>query len=171
MTTSARRKMPPLWIFIIVFVTIYTAVSIGITVLFGFPWHVPMPIALVFGAGLPFLVLGLVLLVWSIRSLSMRRAMGKELFLDKSESKLITHGPYAYTRNPIYLAVLICLLGWFFLLRLTPLGFLVVIFGFHFFAVAKWEERELRQRFGPEYDEYRKRVPLFVPRLIRYKQQ
>ena len=97
--------------------------------------------------------------------------MGKELFLDKSESTLITHGPYAYTRNPIYLSAFICLLGWFFLLRLTLLGFLTVIFGFHFFAVAKWEERELRQRFGQDYIDYAKHVPLFFPRLIGGKQQ
>jgi len=126
---------------------------------------------LALGAGLPLVILGLALVIWSMRTISLRRAMGKELFLDKSESTLITHGPYAYTRNPIYLSAFICLLGWFFLLRLTLLGFLTVIFGFHFFAVAKWEERELRQRFGQDYIDYAKHVPLFFPRLIGGKQQ
>lgn len=171
MTTPSRRKLPPLWMFLVVFVTIYTAISLGLTIMLKMPWQFPMPQMLAIGAGAPLLALGLFILVWAIKSLSWKRATGKELFLDKSESKLITHGPYAYTRNPIYLGAFICLLGWFFLLRLTPLGFLVVIFGIHFILVAKWEERELRKCFGQEYIEYAKRVPLFFPRLIGGKQQ
>jgi protein-S-isoprenylcysteine O-methyltransferase Ste14 len=169
--TTARRKLPPIWVFIVVFVTIYTAISVGLTIMLKLPWQAPMPLWLTVGAGVPLLVLGLAFDFWAIKSLSFKRALGKELFLDKSESKLITHGPYAYTRNPIYLSVLICLLGWFFLLRLIPLGFLTVIFLMHFFAVAKWEERELRERFGQEYIDYAKRVPLVFPRLTGGKQQ
>ena len=86
-------------------------------------------------------------------------------FAARAESKLVTDGLYARTRNPLYLAATILLLGWCVALRLTPLAFLSVIFFVHFLFVAKWEEKELQARFGQEYEDYRKRVPLLVPRL------
>lgn len=169
MNAAAKRRMPPLWIFIILFVSFYTAVSIGLTILFKLHWFVSMHVWLGLVLGIPLLILGVGAIIWSAITLTPRRAMGKELFLDKSQCKLITVGPYAYTRNPLYLSAFIMLLGWFFVSRLTPLGILTVIFSFHFYAVAKWEESELKIRFGPEYMEYAKQVPLFFPRFIRYK--
>jgi protein-S-isoprenylcysteine O-methyltransferase Ste14 len=168
MNASAKRRMPPLWIFMIVFITVYTGISLGLTALLKLPWLIPMSVLLGLIFGIPLVVLGISVLAWSVKTLSLKRAMGKELFLDKSESTLITDGPYAYTRNPLYLSALINLLGWFFILRLTPIGFLVIIFGIHFILVAKWEERELRNRFGREYIEYAKHVPLFFPRPTKY---
>ncbi|MGW8258116.1 MAG: methyltransferase family protein [Thermoguttaceae bacterium] len=163
MSTEKKRKLPPIWMFIVFFVTIYTAISFGLTSILKLPWHVSLPHSLAIALGAPLLALGLAFDFWAVRTLSFKRALGKELFLDKSESQLITSGPYAYTRNPIYLAVLIALVGCFFLSRLTALGLLAAFFAVHFTLVAKWEERELKQRFGQEYIEYARRVPLFFP--------
>lgn len=145
MNASSKRKMPPLWIFLIIFATIYTFISLGLTILLKLPWLISMSVLLGLILGIPLVILGISLIVWSVRTLSLKRAMGKELFLDKSQSKLITDGPYAYTRNPLYLSVFICLIGWFFIFRLTPMGFLAIIFGIHFILVAKWEESELKK--------------------------
>jgi len=165
MDTAAKRRMPPLWIFMFFFISLYTAISISLTMLFKLPWWTSIPVLPGLLLGIPLVILGIGAIAWSIRTLSVRRAMGKELFLDKSECKLITDGPYSYTRNPLYLSAFINILGWFLILRLTPLGILTAIFVFHFYAVAKWEESELKKRFGPAYIEYARRVPLFFPRF------
>jgi protein-S-isoprenylcysteine O-methyltransferase Ste14 len=167
MSADSQHRVPHFGLLIPAFITLYTAVSAGLTILIKLPWHMPMSLSLALGIGAPILILGFGIILWAGRTLSLRRAMGKELFLDKSESKLITGGPYAYVRNPLYFGVLVCFLGWFLLLRLTPLGFLTVIFAFHFYGVAKWEEGELKRRFGQEYTEYAKQVPLFFPRFRR----
>jgi protein-S-isoprenylcysteine O-methyltransferase Ste14 len=167
MKNAATRKLPPVWVLMAGFSALYGAVSVGLTALLRLPWTVSLP-------ALPALVTGLVLVLgggslwlWAFRSLGAKRAMGKELFRAKSESKLVTDGVYAWTRNPLYVAATILFIGWFLVLRWTPLAFLTVLFAVHFVLVAKWEERELRERFGPEYEAYRARVPLFLPRIRR----
>ena len=110
---------------------------------------------------------GAPLIVWSVRSLSAQRLLGKELFLSKSESTLVTTGAYAWTRNPLYLAYMLLIPGGFLVLRLAPAGFAVVLFTAHFLVTAAWEARELRARFGPEYEAYCKRVPFLIPRPWR----
>jgi len=156
--------MPPFWMFIVLFSAIYISLSLVLTRGFGLPWQVPMPWLLEFGLGLPLLVLGAGLMIRAFQALGLKRAFGKELFLPQSESKLVTEGVYAHTRNPLYLSATLLFLGWFFVTRLTPLLFLTILFLAHFLLIAKWEERELRERFGREYEKYRDRVPLFLPR-------
>ena len=149
---------------VVVFSALYAGLSVGLTRVFKLPWQVRVPLVpAVVVAGVFFLLLGTSLLIWSFKSLGAGRAVGKELFLPASQSKLVTSGIYAYTRNPLYLSVTIIFLGWFFALRLTPAAILTVLFFVHFLLVAKWEERELGKRFGREYEEYRKRVPFLVP--------
>lgn len=159
------RRLPPLGILIAICAAIYGSLSAGLTKAFGLPWQVPIPSSLGFAVGIPLLILGGGLLAWAFKSLGLKRAMGKELFQDRSKSKLIADGIYAHTRNPLYLSVTILFVGWFFVSLLTPLAFLTFLFLVHFLLVAKWEEKELGQRFGREYEEYRNRVPLFIPRV------
>lgn len=163
-TVGRRRSLFPLRAVLAGCFMLYLLVSLGIPVAFSLPWQVSF-----FGlfgvlAGVLLVALGICLQIWSFRQLGWRRALGRELFLPASESELVTTGIYAHSRNPLYLAAILLLLGLFFLVRLTPLGFLTVIFAGHFVAVAKWEEAELRSRFGDEYEAYRRRVPLFIPR-------
>jgi len=71
----------------------------------------------------------------------------------------------------IHLAATLLLMGWFFALRLTPMAFLTVLFLVHFLLLAGWEARELRERFGREYEDYRSRVPFFLPRLKKTRRR
>ena len=50
---------------------------------------------------------------------------------------------------------------------MTPLGILTVVAFIHFMFVAKWEEKELTERFGKTYLDYKARVPFFIPSLRR----
>jgi protein-S-isoprenylcysteine O-methyltransferase Ste14 len=82
----------------------------------------------------------------------------------KNES-LATTGPYAYTRNPLYLGSLLMGLGFCVAARSWWVGVaLVVMFVAIYLPVIRDEEAFLRGRF-PEFEEYAKRVPPMLPRL------
>jgi len=76
-----------------------------------------------------------------------------------------TAGPYALTRNPLYLGNLGITLG-LCLVAHDPLLLVLVaaLFGVQYRAIIAAEEEFLRSRFGAEYDAYCARVPRFWPR-------
>jgi protein-S-isoprenylcysteine O-methyltransferase Ste14 len=81
--------------------------------------------------------------------------------------KLITSGLYAYIRNPMLLGLFIFMLGLGVLLGSLSLIFIftplfIVINVIYIKAI---EEKEMEKKFGREYLEYKKRVPMFIPWL------
>lgn len=78
-------------------------------------------------------------------------------------TRLATTGPYARIRHPQYVAFVMILLGfllqWPTLLTLVMFPILVAMYG----RLALTEEREMRERFGAEFDAYAARTPRFVP--------
>jgi protein-S-isoprenylcysteine O-methyltransferase Ste14 len=82
----------------------------------------------------------------------------------KNES-LATSGPYAYTRNPLYLGSLLMGLGFAVAARSWWVGVaLVVMFFAIYVPVIRDEEAFLRRTFS-EFEEYAQRVPRMFPRL------
>ncbi len=82
----------------------------------------------------------------------------------KNES-LATSGPYAYTRNPLYLGSLLLGLGFAVAARSWGIGVAVVVMFFAIYVpVIRDEEAFLRRTF-PEFEEYARRVPRMCPRL------
>jgi protein-S-isoprenylcysteine O-methyltransferase Ste14 len=80
-------------------------------------------------------------------------------------SELTTSGPYAYTRNPLYLGSIVIALG--FAVAALSWGIvlaLVILFVAIYMPVILAEESFLRSRF-PEFDEYARQVPRLWPRL------
>jgi hypothetical protein len=87
--------------------------------------------------------------------------------LEKS-ARLSTGGPYARTRNPLYLGS--SLMGAGFALAGRSLVMAVALAGLLTFIYAPVIRREaefLEGRFGDDYRRYAARVPLFLPRLGR----
>jgi protein-S-isoprenylcysteine O-methyltransferase Ste14 len=85
----------------------------------------------------------------------------------KNES-LATSGPYAYTRNPLYLGSLLIGMGFAVASHSWWVGAaLVAMFVFIYIPVIRDEEEFLRQRF-PEFEEYKRRVPRILPRVTAY---
>ncbi len=78
-------------------------------------------------------------------------------------SRLVTRGPFCFSRNPMYLGLLLALSGWAaWLGSLSPLaalpGFVIVVT----FQQIVPEERALEARFGEPYARYRQRVRRWV---------
>lgn len=86
----------------------------------------------------------------------------------KKNEELTTTGPYAYTRNPLYLGSLILAVGFGVAARSWWIAGVMVVFFFAVYVpVIRGEEAFLRERF-PEFDGYAKEVPRLLPRLTAH---
>jgi hypothetical protein len=79
---------------------------------------------------------------------------------------LVTSGPYAYTRNPMYLGHLIFLVGLALALRSPRAAALAAVVAAWFHRRVMADERQLRRLFGAEYEAYARRVPRWLPGLF-----
>ena len=136
------------------------ALSLWIDRLLRLPMFPPAEISLIIS--LPILIVGVGVMLWSLLHFALARGTPVPF---NPPPKLVTSGPYAYVRNPMYTGAFLALLGVGFLLRLfslifffLPLFVLVIVW-----ALRAVEEPELEKRLGQPYVEYKKRVPRFVP--------
>ncbi len=90
-------------------------------------------------------------------------------YLHKQEVLTVT-GPYAYTRNPLYLGSAILTIGagiaahsW------ISAAVLFVYFALFYSVVMRREEKELHLLHGAAFEAYARAVPLFIPRLTAAK--
>src|SRR2546425_5347469 len=115
----------------------------------------PRPLTLIVGAiaALP----GLALRAWAVGHLRKNEA-------------LATDGPYAYTRNPLYLGSFLIGLGFTIAAGRLILGavFAALFLGIYV-PVMRVESRTLAELFGEHYQRYAESVPLFLPRLSPYR--
>jgi hypothetical protein len=80
--------------------------------------------------------------------------------------RLVTGGPYAYTRNPMYLGHLLFLAGLALTLR-SELGAVIFLANVVFFHVrVRRDEERLREFFGEAYAQYCARVKRWIPGLL-----
>ncbi len=147
----------PFWLLIIGAAVWFTLPSYGIA-LYHTPWSW-VPAAALFAFAI-FVYRG------ARGHISNPQVIGRaELQPGKHEQKLVRTGMHGRVRHPLYLGHLLMLLcwtvgtGWIALFGLT--GF-ALLSGW---AMIYFEERELEKRFGEEYREYRKIVPMLLPRL------
>ncbi len=89
----------------------------------------------------------------------------KELGLTRKMENLVTSGIYSRTRNPVYLATIVAVLGGAAYSRrlLAFVWVLLTVLVLHW--VARKEESELEKVYGERYVRYKKRVPLLLPTL------
>lgn len=87
----------------------------------------------------------------------------------RKNAELATTGPYAYTRNPLYLGSVLIALGFIVAARNVWIGIGAgAMFIFIYVPVIKAEEAYLRSAF-PDYAAYAERVPRLLPRLTPYR--
>ena len=121
-------------------------------------WPVEIPLAAEFGGFAIVLFLGLSLLILALSFREFARAK-TSLRPDRRANALIRTGPFAYSRNPLYVAVVLLILGigvwvnstWIWVM-VAPLVLVMNT------AVIVREERHLEQRFGREYIDYKRAV-------------
>jgi protein-S-isoprenylcysteine O-methyltransferase Ste14 len=81
--------------------------------------------------------------------------------------ELVMRGPYAVVRNPIYLAMLGMLIASGLAATRWPiLVAALVLFQIGTAIRIRSEEKILREAFGVKFDEYARRVPAFLPRIV-----
>lgn len=123
------------------------------------------PLALGEGLAVALLMVATVgLFVWSSRT------MGKNWSVvarTRSDHELVTGGPFAHIRHPIYTALGLFLVG----LAIATGNAERLLIGLPVYALGTWlriveEERLLRDMFGARYDDYAARVKRFVPGLF-----
>ena len=132
-------------------------VGLVLTRLWGDPIGLPaaaMPVGM---------VLVVLFAIWNGWSLYLFARHGTGLLPGQATEAMISEGPYAVSRNPLYLGLLVLYLGIALMassvwaLLLFPLAVVLVEWG-----AIRPEERFLRQRFGPAYDEYAGRVRRWI---------
>ena len=86
----------------------------------------------------------------------------------QKDKQLTTSGPYAYTRNPLYLGSLMLAVGFAIAARSWWIvAIMLAMFAVIYVPVIAGEERYLRQTFSG-YDDYARHVPRMLPRLTPY---
>jgi protein-S-isoprenylcysteine O-methyltransferase Ste14 len=83
--------------------------------------------------------------------------------------RLVTEGVYSRVRHPQYSALFLITIG--FLLQWPSITTLVMwpILMFSYWRLAMKEEKNVEKIFGKQYEEYRKKVPAFIPKFGKGK--
>lgn len=125
-------------------------VPTGFVLVLALAWFShPNPASLL--VGIPVSFAGLCLRAWAAGHLAKNKT-------------LATGGPYAYTRNPLYLGTLIVAAGLVIAARSIGLAILfTAVFALIYLPVIEREEQHLRSLF-PEYADYARLVPRIIPR-------
>lgn len=146
--SALRLLPPPLWALILLTALYYLSELPALQDVLEWR-HKPL--------GLILIALGLIPPMVSIAQFF---AVGTQVHpTSKTNNKLVTTGFFAFTRNPMYLGLIIATLGaaiWFGrpLMYLTPL----LIFMIENWAFIPYEEAKMRRQFGDAFDAYAKRV-------------
>jgi len=142
------RLPPPIW------TLIYLLLCAALSWSLGSPRIPGLPIPLL-GAAL--VAVAFITPVWAL--MLFRREDTEIEPTSPTNRKLVTGGPYRFTRNPMYLGLVVLAVGIAVWVGTWPL----VIAPLAVFATANWvhipfEEAKMRRQFGADYDGYVARV-------------
>jgi protein-S-isoprenylcysteine O-methyltransferase Ste14 len=125
------------------------------------------PHPVLYPVGVCFILMGEGLRIWACGHL-------------RKNQDVITSGPFAYVKNPLYVGTFLILVGFCiaashpdsgsrYVLYVCLPAFLAVFALYYFPYKVRVEGDRLRRRFGEKFDEYDKQVPNFFPRLTPFE--
>ena len=146
--------------------------------LFSIRSYTPIPLLLVvlilsqtsrlsFLIGFPLVILGEALRLWGV-SYAGEYTRARDVNIPQ----LVTEGPFAYLRHPLYvgnffLVMGFCLIGWAWMPWMLLVAF--VLFWVQYSFIILLEEAHLTETFGEEYIQYKAAVPMLLPFKGKYR--
>lgn len=125
-----------------------------------FPWPKTVLNSLTATFGLVIYLIGIFIDIWA--KLTMKASWGIPAEHDiERQNKIIKKGPFSFSRNPIYVGLILLILGYTLALRSYSVLFVPVVIFFFYKAILK-EEKILTKHFGKEYLEYKSKVRRFI---------
>jgi protein-S-isoprenylcysteine O-methyltransferase Ste14 len=107
--------------------------------------------------------LAVFVLAWELARRGLRVVFGEV----RERPAVVCEGVFARVRHPVYLGAILLYVGFVLAtLSIASLAFLTVIVLFYHF-ISRHEEGLLLAKFGPEYEAYQQRVPMWIPRMKR----
>jgi len=114
------------------------------------------------------LITGLIFGIWSV---IIQNTIGEggpveigNIEISPKTKNLVVSGPYKNTRNPMLFGTFLIYLAFaIFINSITSVVIVCAIFVFMLTVVVKMEEKRLLKDFGNQYEEYRKKVSMFIP--------
>lgn len=140
-------RIPIPWIFVLTYL-----IGLGLQFLVPYPIHGAGILLASHIAGSVLLISGLLLAAWCLRIF---RSMRTTTVPFKTSSKLVTWGPYRFSRNPMYVSLTLMYLGEAGVLaQIWPLFLLPFTEAYLQWIVIPYEERQLRESFGDTYKKF-----------------
>jgi protein-S-isoprenylcysteine O-methyltransferase Ste14 len=143
---------PPVW------GLIYLVVAGAVSWLY--PWRAVIDLRVLW-LGIMLIIAGFAL---ALTAFTLFRRRGTEIEpTSETNKQLVIEGPFHFTRNPMYLGLVIFTLGIAFCVGALPMFAVPVLV----FATANWthipfEEAKMRRQFGAAYDEYTRRIRRWI---------
>ncbi len=133
-------------------------------------WAGPVWLQAIGGAGV---LISVLIGVWAAGQMGWKRLLFVPALFPPGEmaerydvpQRLVVSGPYRYVRNPLYVTDMTLIASTALLTQNWFLALTLVIYIAQLTMQLRLEERELRQRFGAQYERYLQAVPRFIPRL------
>jgi protein-S-isoprenylcysteine O-methyltransferase Ste14 len=146
----------------VIFATMFVILSFLMDGLFKFPQFPPVPINIFLF--IPLISVGLLLIFWS--QFNFLKVKGTPVPFNPPP-KLVITGPYAYVRNPMVSGIFILLFGLGFAFKSISLLFVFapLFILINVMELKAIEEPELEMRLGKDYLEYKKKTPMFFPKV------
>ena len=152
------------WIKAIVILPFNVIVIIPCVILYLTKFKFSLPCLWQMTLGIFLLLFGVFLAIWTM---ILFHKIGKGTPAPWASPKhLVVEGPYKIVRNPMITAVLVILIAESLILNTIYIFYWVILFFIINCIYFKlFEEKQLEQKFGNEYFEYKKEVPMWIPRI------
>jgi protein-S-isoprenylcysteine O-methyltransferase Ste14 len=144
-------RVPVPWVFVLAYL-----LGVGIQHLFPVSVHAPQTEKTIRGLGIAVFAAGAALAAWSLLLFRKERTTTTP---GEVSRRLVTWGPYQFSRNPMYVSLTLAYVGEAeILVQIWPVVVLPLVLAYIQWIVIPLEESRLKEAFGEEYEHYRSNV-------------